>query len=233
MAVYSTYSNIASTTTWTEAYAAIVDGNTVGWYLADDLTTITKVANLISAWNDKLGSGHNLLQSNAAFKPLWVTPETVRFDGTTDVMNAAFNWDQPCCVYILFKQIAWTNLHRIFDGNAQNFGALWQYSVTPNIIANAGVLSAENSNLILDTWSIVRVLFNGASSQLQVNATAITAGNFGTRNMDGFTLGGCGGGVPDFNTRIDVKEVILRSNVTNITAAKETAIYNYLVTRKP
>jgi hypothetical protein len=39
--------------------------------------------------------------------------------------------------------------------------------------------------------------------------------------------------VPDFNTRIDVKEVILRSNVTNITAAKETAIYNYLVTRKP
>jgi len=37
------------------------DGNTVGWYIASDLSTITKDgSNKVSVWADKLASGHNL-----------------------------------------------------------------------------------------------------------------------------------------------------------------------------
>lgn len=54
-------------------YPAILDdGNTVGWYLADDLANITKDGSgFVSAWNDFLTSGHDLLQAVVNLYRAW------------------------------------------------------------------------------------------------------------------------------------------------------------------
>ena len=47
--------------------SVITDGNTVGWWIADDLTTITKNgSNVVSQWRDKLGGGVNFSITGAS-----------------------------------------------------------------------------------------------------------------------------------------------------------------------
>ena len=215
------------------SYPACLDDANHWWYDATDLATITKDgSNLVSVWAAKGGAatGKNLLQDDGAKQPLWVAPGTIRFDGVDDFLkSAAFTWNQPEFIYMLVKQITWTYTDRIFDGNGNQTAALYQGNSTPKIIAYAGGLSSENSNLFVDTWGIIRVLFNGANSKLQVNDTASIPGNFGTTNAGGFTLGSRGGGDVRFSN-IEVKDIVC---VDIDDAANETEIYNWLVTRKP
>jgi len=133
-----------------------------------------------------------------------------------------FIWNQPEFIYIVFRQVTWAANAFIFDGNATNTGVLQQIVLTPNLSAYAGIASAVNTNLAINTWGIVRVLFNGATSKLQVNATAATTGNFGAIDMNGFTLGRPGNTASNYSN-IEVKEIIGRSS-----AVGEAAIYAYL-----
>lgn len=205
----------------------IYDGNTVGWYIASDLTTITKDgANLVSRWNDKLGSGRDLLQAVVLNQPLWVLNDGILFDGIANFMKtASFTWDQPEFIYIVLKQVTWTNLDIIFDGNTGLSGAFEQYPSTPALITNnGGTLSPNNTNLPVNTFGIVRVLFNGVNSKIIVNDTLPVTGNFGVNNMSGFTLG-TRGSISAYSN-IQVKEIICRNVFDN--ESDETAIYNYL-----
>ena len=205
----------------------LVDGNTVAWYIADDLTTITKDgSDFVSRWNDYLGSGRDLLQAAVGAHPLW-SADGILFDGTTDFMKAvAFTYEQPEMIYIVFKQVTWTSVDYFFDGNASNSGIVYQAGVTPQIVAYAGSASTNNGNLALDTWGIVRVLFDGAASKLIVNETAATTGNFGVNDMGGFTLGTKGAGSSGNTANIQVKEIILRK--ISDSAGDEADIYAYL-----
>ena len=209
------------------APSVLSDGNTVAWYIADDLTTITKDgSNRVSQWDDYLGSGHDLIQATDTWKPLW-SADGILFDGVDNWMKtAAFTWEQPEMIYMVVKQVTWiASGIIIFDGNTNDKGKLVQYIATPGIGVYAGNISAQNNNLVIDTWSIVRVLFNGASSKLQVNETAATTGNFGANNMGGFTLASKGTPAGVW-ANIQIKEIILR-NIDD-TDADEQAIYNYL-----
>ena len=231
---YSDYSNTDSDTTASASasYPACLDDANHWWYDATDLATITKDgSNLVSVWAAKGGAatGKNLLQADGAKQPLWVAPGIIRFDGIDDFLkSAAFTWNQPEFIYMLVKQITWTYTDRIFDGYGNQTAAVYQGNSTPKIIAYAGGLSSENSNLFVDTWGIIRVLFNGANSKLQVNDTASITGNFGTNNAGGFTLGSRGGGDARFSN-IEVKDIVC-CNTTDV--ANETEIYNWLVTRR-
>ena len=82
---------------------------TLGWYVASDTATITKNASeQVSAWNDKSGSNHHLLNAGADnTKPVWST-NGMLFDGSNDRIKAnAFTWNQPCVIYMVFKQVTW------------------------------------------------------------------------------------------------------------------------------
>ena len=200
--------------------AVLTDGSTVLW--VDSKENITKNgSDLVSSWGDKSGNGNDLVQATETNKPTW-NSNGVLFDGVDNFMKAvAFTLIQPEFIYIVFKQVTWTSNARVFDGNSGNSGTLVQNGTTPNLNAYAGAFSTASTDLTLDTYGIVRVLFNGASSTFQVNDNAQTTGNFGAANMGGFQLG--------FSlaySNIEVKEVIIR-NVAD-SAQDEGTIYNYL-----
>lgn len=201
------------------------DGNTVARYIAGDLTTITKDgSNIVSVWADKLGSGRNLGQPTALLRPVW-SSSGITFLPTM-MFTDAFTWIQPEEIYMVVKQIGWTNALRLFDGKTNATGMLRQDTATPQLECYAGSFSNNDSNLAVGSFGIVRVLFNGANSKLQINENAPTTGNFGAANMGGFYIGGSASGT---GANIQVKEIILRkvADVTN----NDSAIYNFLKTR--
>ena len=210
--------------------AIIEDGNTVAWYLSDDLSTITKDgSDLVSVWADKLGSGHDLIQNTGINQPLWVLNDGILFDGIAQFMKTAtFTFNQPEMIYIVFRQITWTNDDRVFDGDTTNSAAVYQSGTLPDVKLYAGSTSGANSDLIMGVFGIARVLFNGANSSFQINETPQIVGNFGLSNMGGFTLGSRGAHNIEWSN-IQVKEIILRKIADS--AQDEQDIYDYLAAK--
>ena len=207
--------------------ALLSDGNTPKWFV--HLVNITKDgSDFVSIWDNK--SGINgiipgaLLQASGSAQPECKV-DGVEFDGFEEFMKCvAFTLIQPTMIYIVFKQVTWTSSDSILDGNTASSGLLYQTGTSPEMIAGAGGFSPPQDNLPLDTFGIVRVLFNGVSSKIIVNETTPITGNFGANNMSGFTLGARGS--DSHYSNILVPEVFIRKIVD--TAPNEQIIYNYL-----
>jgi hypothetical protein len=222
---YSSYLTTANATTWTVGEIIIRSGNTVAWYDSADLTTVTKDgSNLVSRWNDKLASGHDLIQATATNQPLW-SSDGILFDGSDNYMRTAtFSLVKPEFIYIVFKLLVWqAGNRRVFDGFTDGGGALVIHT-SPNMYGYAGSWSTPNTGLPVGIFCIVRILFNGVSSKLIVNATTPISDNFGSNDMAGFILG-AEGNITSYSN-IQVKEIICR-NVSD-SSGDEAAIYAYL-----
>ncbi len=226
----SVVNNFTETITSYITYPAALDDGHHWWYDATDLTQVTKDgSNLVSVWHSKGVADRTLLQATGTNQPLWVSPGTIRFDGIDNFLKtAAFTWNQPCFVYMLVKQITWTNYDTIFDGNTSFSLCLRQRTTSPVIVIRAPNDVASNSDLILNTWAVVRVLTNGANSKIQVNNSAATTGEC-TSNAGGFTVGARGAGNGAWSN-IEVKDIVCCDQDD---AANEAEIYAFLLSRKP
>ncbi len=221
----------AQTVTNNIAYPIILeDGNTVAFY--DYTIGVTQSGNRISKWEDRLGSGHDLLMATANHQPtlmstgVYFPGQQYIYDNSAVLKTIAFTLNQPVFYYIVCKQTEWNAGRYIFDGNGADSGLLFQNLTTPKLRAYAGSLSGENANLSVDTWGIIRVCFNGASSKLQINETAAITGNFGASNPGGFTLASSGALGNQTPCKMEVKEVIIRKVADD--SPDESIIYNYL-----
>jgi hypothetical protein len=203
------------------------DGNTVAWYDFTDLSTITKDSNdFVSRWNDKLNSGHDLLQPIGSSQPKWVNSNGILFDGVDDWMDGSFTFSQPEFIYIVFKQLGWADPRYIFDGYNTDGGYLRQRIISPNWQLVAGGIGITINNAFpLNEFGIVRALINGANSKIIPNNFIPSTGTLNAGNMGGFTLAQRGQ-QNTFRSNIQVKEVILRNVVD--TPTNEINIYNYL-----
>lgn len=215
--------------TWTPESVQLpifTDGNTIGWYKSDDLSTITKDVNhCVSAWRDYLGVGPTLANAETADKlPIW-SADGLAFNpsGSGDYLKVTKVWNKPNYMYIVWKQVGWGDGTRPFNLGAAA-GVIAQWTSEPNIIGYSGSLSSLNGNLAKGSFGIMRAFFNGASSKLQINNTSAITGNFGAGNGSVIDIGSTGG-----SANIIVKEMILRNKVEE--SGDETAIYNYLATK--
>lgn len=201
--------------------AILKDGNTVAWYDAQDSSTITKdVSNFVSRWNDKLGSGHDLIQATATKQPL-INSEGVLFDGVNDFMKtSSFTFSQPEYIYIVVKQVTNVSSGRIFDGVNSNSVLFWQSGGTSGQAYAGSFVNIP----ILNTgvFKIFRFFYNGANSTFRTGRSAAINGNSGANNSGGFTLGGKPDGSSNF-ANIVIKEMIARTSANG-----EDVIYNYL-----
>jgi hypothetical protein len=214
----------------TGADNVIRDGSTVAWYDSSDLTTITKDgSDYVSGWNDKLGSGRDLLQPTGARQPKWVVTDGVLFDGVDDIMIDDFNWNTPQCSYVVFKVVS-INSSRdnyLLSGRYLNNGGCVVINSTPRIyLRDNNFVNCYNDTITTSVWYIGRFFSNGLLSSLSLNTNkSINNLTSSVYNTDRFGLGNSRY-LGTLASNIQVKEIILRNIADN--ADDETAIYSYL-----
>lgn len=134
--------------------------------------------------------------------------QSILFDGVDNFLKTvAFTLNQPTTVYILFKQVTWTDQDYIIDGGTSNKGVVFQNSATPQLNIFAGTTTGANTDLSLNSYDVASIIFNGASSLLQIGNGSSSNGDAGTSDMGGLTLAAQGSGFSSSN--IQVKEVII------------------------
>ena len=221
---YGAYSLFSSDITFP---SVALDANVKAWYDYNDLTTLTKdTSERVAEWEDKLGSGRDLLQSDDA-KKLIYNYLGITATPTDDYMKTeAFAFNQPLTAYLVARVNVWGEYRALMDGNGGASTIVYCRTSTPSIKAYAGGLSDANSNLAVGAWGIVRVVFNGANSILQVNKTAAVTGNFGAQAAGGITIATAGDHSNAANfAAASYKEIIFKSGAGDDTEYNE--LYDY------
>jgi hypothetical protein len=154
--------------------------------------TITKDgSDFMSRWNDKLGTGNDILQATGTNQPK-LESDGVLFDGVDNFMSVVFAFLHPNYVYLVLKQITYTQDDYLMDGTGgDNLGALKQQVNTPELqLQIQPEVTAGNNQLAINTFGVVTVLVDAANSYLKINEGAetllVTAGN---HSMNGITFG--------------------------------------------
>jgi hypothetical protein len=181
-------------------------------------TGITVVGAGVDTWADQSGNSRDLRQTTDTNRPTKEADGAITFDGSDNYLaTAGFTLNQPTTIYLLGKQITWTAGDRVFDGNAGNSGGFLQnddggyVGASPYVQAYAGSYLRSSATGLdawtLNTYAVICIVFNGASSLIQINAGSALTGNAGAANMGGLKLGAAGG-VSQFSN-IQTKEMIL------------------------
>jgi hypothetical protein len=217
--------------TWTPESiipAIITDGNTFGWYDSLDLTTITKDGSgFVSSWRDKLLSGHDLLMATPTKQPQ-LGVNGVVFDGSNDCMKCVgFTLVQPTSLYLVIKVNTWVADAVICDGDSNDMGDLVMTPTTPSLKLYSGGYSDVNTDLVVGSFVVMRVIFSGANSKIRINALTPTGGNAYANSMNGFTLGS-NADLQHYFANISVKGIIGRIITDN--SINSDIIYNFLKT---
>lgn len=181
---------------------------------------------MVSQWSDQSGNNRHLLQATGTNQPALQSDGSILFDGVDNFMKCtAFTLVQPETVYILMKQVGWTNDTYFFNGNAIGTGGLQQITSSPLFRPIAAAANGNNGDLAIGVYGVVSTVLNGASSLTQVNNNASVTANVSTGDMGGFTLADrSGAGANAAN--IQVKEVIVYPTAHD--AATRAAVVSYL-----
>ena len=142
--------------------------------------------------------------------------------------TAGFTWNQPSMIYVVLRQPTWTIGEYLIDGITNNKGVLFQTATTPGLKMFAGIASGQDDNLVLNTFGIVRMIFDGASSKLIVNENTPVTGDFGATNLGGLTIGAQGDGGGSYSNG-EYKKIIGRNIID--TEPNQQVIYDYLTTK--
>lgn len=204
------------------ALAILADGDTDCWYEfnEDNVTLVGDTA--VSQWDDLSGNERHLVQANTLYQPEW-SEDGIVFSLGHLLKTGSFSSSQPVFIYAVIRQDTWVANEYIFT-NYNNANIYFQQrTATPQVRITAGSASGNNSQMSVGTFYIVRILFNGASSKLQINNTTATTGDFGANAMDGL-------GIPSSATTTGASSTIkafIRRSVDD-SGEDESMIYNYL-----
>lgn len=120
------------------------------------------------------------------------TFSSIYFDGVNDYLKTGpFTLNQPTTVYLMGKQVTWTASHYIWSGITEPSNVVYQKTSSPRVVLNAGSEFGDNGWTLQTNASMTFVL-NSTNSAIRVNRLAATAGDVGTQNAGGFTLGARG-----------------------------------------
>jgi hypothetical protein len=196
------------------------------WYIYNSGITVSGSG--VSQWSDQSGSARHLLQGTDAKRPALQSDGSILFDGVDDFLQASFTLSQPETVYLLFRQVTWTQNEYIFDGGSNDSMILRQGisggGVSPQLAMFAGTSLQYNGDLAVNTYGVAACVFNTTSSVLQINNGTPLTGAVGASNAGGVTLGSRF--TPGAYSNIQVKEAIIYSSAHDSTTRGQ--VINYL-----
>lgn len=210
----------------------------VAWYRADagtfqntSLTTPASANNdPVGGWVDQSGLVHTQLQSVNLNRPLLQTNSQnglpqILADGVSQFMTAAFTLSEPFTVFMTGKVVSNIVNAVYLDGGANALDQLYERSA--NICTMFATGNGPEVTPGLSAF-VIAAIFNGASSQIRLNAGAAVTGNPGTNASEqGITLFANQGGTHPANVLIG--EVVVYNSSLSI--ANETKVRNYLNSR--
>lgn len=214
---------------FTQTPAELLDGNSIIFDSTNYASKTKNATNLVSSWTDSLGSGIALTETTDTRKPKDEGESGLHFnfDSIDDrLATAALTINQPCEQYFVIRDNVDSG-GRFSDGIpgnkcliGRNNGALAAYAGT--------AWSAGSPDQEKRSWSIVRVLFNGENSELQVNKCKKITGSWGTSALGGLTLGNRGDGIAS-GENASYKHWIIRKVLDNDTIRAK--VYDHLWTK--
>jgi len=134
--------------------------------------------------------------------------------------TALFGLARPMMIYLLIRQKDWSSTKCLMDGISGDM-QLSQRTASPNINLNGGI--ANNANMVINKFSVVRITLTATSSSIQVDRTTKTTGA-AVSNPDGIVFGS-NRGMAAYFSNMQIKEAIFRPITT---ADDEEIIYQYL-----
>jgi hypothetical protein len=223
----STPDDISSLVVWVKADRDLYKDSTA-------LIKATLDGDPVGAWFDIKSKYHPIMATNAKRPILKLNQYNgrpcLRFDGSDDYLQSA-NFGvgvlaQPNTIFVVYKFLATGATKYIIDGNDGVNRTIIYSAATSKISIYGGTLL--QSALTVDTnFHLTRGLFNGASSEIQVDAAAAVVAAGGALGIDGLAVGAPNGGASPSN--IDICEIILYNKA--LSAGEITTISGYLNTK--
>lgn len=154
---------------------------------------------------DQSGNAHDQIQGTASSQPQIVSSGTIftgangkpecRFDGSNDRL-AATSWSlvTPLTCFGVMRQISWVSGRYMLDGTTVNNMVLIQRTSTPRVSIFTPSTFIDNNDLVVGTTSMATLIFDGASSLVQINANAETTGTLPSGSPGGVVIGSSGSG---------------------------------------
>ena len=206
----------------------------IGWWDADDPTTITEVADAVSQLDDKSGEGNHVTQGTGTEQPLTNTntiggKNTITFDGVNDnLKRTTFTGgaiSQPNTIFIVanLKDVETTGTNYMVDGGSSSRHTFNTPNGADRLNQYAGshntALSGQTNGSALYT-----LIYDTTSSELRKNSSVQVSGDAGTRDMNGVTLGATY--VNSAHAEFDLGEILIYDGLVSETDI--TAIEGYL-----
>jgi hypothetical protein len=200
------------------------DGETELWYIsdADNVTIVTGV----SQWNDMSGHSRNLLQATGADQPTFNSSTGIAFDGTSDYLEtAAFTAiSPPLTLYLVFLMPAYQQWSTLFSYNGSPVVRIVETWESGRLEFSDGTYDLQLTSVPINTWGVITIIVNGASSSIQLNDHTPVTGTMSTAALNGFAAGTYSS---DF-AYVTFKEIIVRSVAE--TSDNKTSVIDYLMT---
>lgn len=194
---------------------------------SDTGTSTTTPGAGVSQWDDQAVGARHYAQATGASQPLYRASGPngqpyLEFDGTDDLMTtSAFGSgiSQPLTDFFVIRQNSWTLADRVSDSGTDEL-VLRQQSSSPEVAIYAGgAFDCTNSGLTVGQWGVLEIIWNGASSQIQVNGGTATTGNPGSGGLTAArtrSIGGHNGAPPPITAaHIDVAAHLSYSEATS------------------
>jgi hypothetical protein len=146
----------------------------------------------VKRWVSRNNLGTEIIQNTYSSRPTYqmATGYGILFDGVDDILKGSFLSNQPCTVYMMVKQVSWTNGDYLMDGSALNSGAIYQSGSSPKLFAAAQTSGLTNNLLATSNKGLITFVLSGAAgSVLVVNGSGAVTGDLGSGNLGGLTLG--------------------------------------------
>lgn len=188
------------------------DGSTYGWWDYTMSNTITKdESNYVSAWEDRLGIGETLAQSNGSLQPLY-TSDGIETDGISQYLfTGTTSLTQPISLYMVIKFPTYPGTWRfISQGGGNNIGAMIFYDKLTggNIRLYTGNQYGGFCFVPFNKDFVFTAVFDGSMSYCKFNEGNIggTSATASLVSVNGFHIGHR----TSSYANLRVKEIILR-----------------------